>query len=163
MDRLLPPGRQVPQAGVYEDGLLVVLRADDAEGFLRSWSWLVGDNAKCLLTTGFGDVFYWARGAVRWLNVQRATTEAIDSELGWVLDEFLDKEIVETKMLRRPILVELTRRKRSLRYHEAFILDPWLIMGGEERVENYVIGHCGVYVDLVGQTWPQLQRQGKRS
>ena len=157
MEGLLRDGRPVPQPGVYGKGLLTILTRSDADQFLRSWTWLTGNDARCLLTTGFGDVFYWAKGYVRWLNVQRGTIEPIDADLGWVLDEFLEKEIVVTKMLRGSVLEDLVRRQRELRYHEAFILNPWLIMGGDDRLENYSVGHCGVYVDLVGQTWPQLQ------
>jgi hypothetical protein len=77
-----------------------------------------------------------------------------------VLGAFLQEADVVEKVLRRSALDQLVARQRPLRYHEAFILDPWLIWGGVDRPENYKIGHCGIYVDLVGQTWPQLARQG---
>jgi hypothetical protein len=159
MRELLPAGRVVPQPGMYENGLLAVLGKQDAAGLLDNWAWLIGADATCLLTTGFGDVFYWSGGWVHWLNVQRGTTEPIDRELSWVLDEFLHKDTIDSKVLRRSVLNQLVERTRALRYHEAFILQPWLIMGGDDRLESYVIGHCGVYVDLVGQTWPQLRAQ----
>jgi hypothetical protein len=154
---LVPTG-EAPAPGVYDHGIVVVPSKDDCDGFLDSWAWLIGEQARCLLTTGFGDVFFWADGWVRWLNVQRGTTEPIDREATWFLTEFLAKDVVIDKMLRQSVLTQLTVRQRSLKYHEAFILEPWLIFGGVDSPESYTVGHCGVYVDLVGQTWPQLRR-----
>lgn len=149
-------GESMPPVGVYEDGLLTVLDEKASEGFLRSWSWLVGDGSMALMTTGTGDVFFWAADRVNWLNVQRATVEPVDPELSWFVDEFLVKEGVVEKALRRSRLKELVVSLRPLRYLECFILKPWLILGGVDDVNHYEIGHCGVYVDLVGQTYMQV-------
>lgn len=146
----------VPAVGAYENGLFSVVDAETGRDLLESWEWLLGDNWIAFLTTGFGDVFFLADDEVRWLDVQRAHVEFIDREVTWCLDNFLADAGVLTKVLRKPLLDELVRRLRPLEYHEAFILKPWRLLGGEDRPENYEIGHCGVYVDLVGQTIPQL-------
>ncbi len=35
---------------------------------------------------------------------------------------------------------------------EAFILKPWILLGGTDKPENYVIGNLSTYLDLVSQT-----------
>ena len=39
-----------------------------------------------------------------------------------------------------------------LKYGEAFILKPWILLGGTDKPENYVIGNLSTYLDLVSQT-----------
>lgn len=159
LSRLSMTPERLPCVGVYESGLLTVL--DEASGahFLRSWAWLLGQGCIALLTTGFGDVFYWGNQEINWLNVQRGTVEPVDPDVHWFLDEFLSDEGVITSALRRSQLQDIVLLQRPLRYLEAFILRPWLIMGGVDEPAHYEIGHCGVYVDLVGQTHFQVSAQ----
>lgn len=146
----------VPAVGAYENGLFSVVDAETGRDLLESWEWLLGDSWLALVTTGFGDVFFLADDEVRWLDVQRTHVEFINREVTWFLSNFLADPGVLEKVLRKPLLDDLVRRHRPLEYHEAFILKPWRLLGGVDCLENYEIGHCGVYVDLVGQTIPQL-------
>lgn len=152
---------EVPTVGAYEDGLLAVLDRETGKDLLRSWDWLLGRGCTALITTGLGDVFFWSDGAIRWLDVQRAHVESVDREMSWFLDQFLSDPGVVAKVLRKSLLEDLVQLHRPLRYHEAFILKPWRLLGGLDHPDNYEIGHCGVYVDLVGQTIPQLERKGR--
>jgi hypothetical protein len=121
---------------------------------MRNWSWLVGEECCALIATGFGDVFYWSptRG-INYLDVQGAEVEFADADGRWLLGGALDVPQVVEHILRKPRFEELVRLKRPLKYHEVFILEPWPMLGGEDKPENYDIGQCDVYIDLVGQTY----------
>ena len=147
---------------MYNDGLLGLLDTDTSDGFLGGWEWLFGGRATAMATTGMGDVFFWdsTTEAVSWLNVAAGgTIVAIDRDPQWFLDEYLLKSAILDKVLRRRYFNSLIAARRPLQYHEVLILVPWMLLGGEDRPEHYTIGHCGVYVDLVGQTIPQLGGQ----
>jgi hypothetical protein len=149
----------VPTVGVYDEGLFTVLDSDTARHLLRSWEWLVGAKRVALLTTALGDVLYWSGTEATWLNVQRGTVESIEADLIWVLDSFLEDARVIEHVLVKPRVDDLIHRLGPLTYHQCYILKPWLILGGVDRPENYDVGHCGVYIDLVGQTLTQLAKQ----
>jgi len=139
--------------GAYSDGMLMVVDKQSGNTLLRNWTWLVGESSIALLTTGFGDIFFWdPSNGVSYLEVQRAEIEFVDANIGWFLDEFLVHPRVVEKVLRKERFCELSRLKRSLRYHEVFLLQPWLMLGGQDKLENYNIGECNVYLDLVGQS-----------
>jgi len=144
----------IPEVGTYNYGLVAVVDADASTTLLDSWKSLVGDSAIALITSGLGDVFFWKKdeSAVYFLNVQRGTTELIDHDLHWFLNEFLTKEGVIEEVLRKTLFDSLVKHHRALRFHETFILEPWQMLGGEEKVENFTIGECSVYLDLVGQS-----------
>jgi len=119
---------------------------------MHSWSWLVGDKCCALMTTAFGDVCYWnPANGINFLEVQRADVEFADADGRWFLGGFLEYPQLVADLLRKPRFDELVRLKRPLKYHDAFILEPWPMLGGEDRPENYDIGNCAVYIDLVGQ------------
>jgi hypothetical protein len=144
-------GREVP-VGMYDGGLIAVVDATAARRLLQRWS--LGRKLLALVTTGFGDVFAWDEDTreIYFLNVQYATLEYVDDEIEWFLDNFLEDPTIVDKVLRKARFQELVRLNRFLNYHEAFLLQPWLMFGGVDRVENYGIGSCGTYLDLVGQT-----------
>lgn len=148
--------RKGASVGTYEQGLIAILDLDVGKELLDSWSWLLHGDSLALATTGFGDVFLWNDGAVRWLDVQQAKVEIIDPDPRWFLDDFLTNPEIIDKVLRSKLLKQLVTSKRALNYHEAFILRPWKLLGGVDIPPNYEIGACAVYVDLVGQTIPQL-------
>lgn len=142
---------ETPRSGTYNGGLVTVVDADMSAKLLAPWNWLIGDT-HALLTTGLGDVFFWKtnESAIYFLNVQHRTTEFVDRDLTWFLDQFLEKDGVVEHVLRKPLFDSLVRHHRTLQYHEVFILEPWQMLGGEERVEDFVIGQCAVYLELVG-------------
>lgn len=149
-------GRQPgsPSVGMYNRGLLAVVDSESSTAILEPWSWLVGEECAALATTGFGDVFFWqpSEKLIKFLDVQRGTTEFIDADIDWFLDEFLTNQDILENVLKKSQLESLVQRYRPLEYHEAFILQPWLRLGGVDMVENYVIGQCSVYLDLVCQS-----------
>lgn len=146
-------GATVPAVGTYNNGLFTILDESASHRFLTNWSWLVGQKALALITTGFGDVFFWIpKDGVHFLGVQRAEVESVDSEIGWFLEEFMVNSQVVESVFRKHCLDELVHIRRPLRYGEAFILEPWLMLGGQDKIDNYGIGECSVYLELVCQT-----------
>jgi hypothetical protein len=102
--------------------------------------------------TGFGDVFYWSSDGVKFLEVQRGTTEFIDSDVGWFFSEFLINPEVLEKVLRRLHFKLVVSVHGPLTFSEVFILQPWLMLGGTEEVASYKKGKVEAYLELVGQT-----------
>ena len=85
------------------------------------------------------------------LETQRATVEFVDAEIDWFLGKFLADAGVVRDVLRRDQFDRLVHLKRPLMYHEVFILEPWLMLGGSDSIKNYAIGKCPEYLGLVGQ------------
>ena len=148
------PGIEAPPAaGAYDNGLLAVVDTQWSTTGLHAWRWLLKPTHRALMTTGFGDVFLWEpREGVSFLEVQRAELELVDPDVNWFLNEFLCKSSIIEEVLRKPRFEELVTRHGPLRYHGVFILKPWLMLGGQDKIENYGPGDCRVYLDLVGQS-----------
>jgi hypothetical protein len=142
-----------PPAGAYSHGLLAVVDEEWSKASLQAWQWALKPTHRALMTTGFGDVFLWEPGqGVNFLEVQRGEVEPIGADVRWFLDDFLSKATIMEQVLRKPRFDELVSRLGPLRYHSAFILKPWPMLGGEDKIENYGSGDCRVYLDLVGQS-----------
>ena len=58
---------------------------------------------------------------------------------------------IASSVLKTDKLLDLTNRLRPLQYGEAFLLVPWLVLGGLDEPQNYEIGGCAVYLNLVAQ------------
>jgi hypothetical protein len=148
----IPGVDDAPPTGAYSQGLLAVVDARWSQKGLQAWLWALKPTHRAVMTTGFGDVFLWEPDqGIGFLEVQRGEVEPIDADVRWFLDGFLKKPTVIEQVLRKPRFDELVGRFGPLPYHEAFILRPWPMLGGEDKVENYTTGDCRVYLDLVGQ------------
>jgi hypothetical protein len=106
--------RLLPGVGTYNSGLISILDADAGRCLLHPWDWLVGQDAIALITTGFGDVFFWRQGfGVGFLEVQRQTAEFVDNDVDWVTNEFLVKSEIIEAVLKRRRFQELVRTKKA--------------------------------------------------
>jgi hypothetical protein len=138
--------------GSYNGGLLSIVDFELGNRIMGRWMPIVGKKATAIAVTGFGDVFYCASNGVNFLEVQRGTTEFIDSEAAWFLSEFLVNPDVLEKVLRRSQFDPVVAAHGPLAYSEVYILEPWLMLGGREEVANYKKGKVETYLDLVAQT-----------
>jgi hypothetical protein len=142
------------EAGVYENGLLVLLGNEPAWDYLGSWP-ILAEKRELLPVayTGLGDVFLVneAAGDVFMLNVQDQTLPKAALHCKMLLDSILVRPRILDELLRRDRVNELVGRLGSLEYLQCFILEPWLMAGGDDVVENYVKGDVRTYVNLVGQ------------
>lgn len=144
---------RAPQVGCYNNGLVVIPDANLAGRLLHDWKWLVGSEATVMLYTGMGDVFFRQGREIHFLETQRAGIEFIDEDPAWFLDEFMTNPSVLEDVLRKSFFDELVERRRPLDYGEVFVLEPWLSLGGEDRVESYTIGSAETYLSLLGQSF----------
>lgn len=145
-------GPAAPDVGAYNDGLFMLVDEAASKTLLTSWSWLIGNDSLALMTTGFGHAFFWKPGeGVYFLGVQRAEVEFVDAEIDRFITDFLVKPQVIDQVLRQDYLKQLVRLLRPLNYGEAFILEPWLMLGGKDAFGNYGIGKCSTYLNLVAQ------------
>lgn len=145
--------------GVYEHGLLTVFSEDLPRDFLRSWEWLLpARDGVPLAMTSFGDIFYWSDEgeAVLFLEVQKANREFVDHDIRWFVEEFLSIPGVMRDVLHCEQFEEVRGVLGDVGYLDCFILEPWALMGGQNRVENYTKGRADVYIDLVGQFCGQI-------
>jgi hypothetical protein len=149
--------KSVPAVGAYGNGLLAVVDEESSTTLLASWSWLIGKKCRPLVTPGFGDVFFCDSEGVSFVEVQRGTCEFVDSEIAWFLSDFLVNPDVVERVLRKVAFDQLVVGKGPLKYHNVFILEPWAMLGGVDRAENYTTGKCSVYLDLVGQSLHERQ------
>ncbi len=137
------------QVGSYYDGLLCILSNEQGSRLLRQWTWL-GIDATALAHTAFGDVLFWQPNhGVYFLETQRNHVEFIDTELSWVITDFLKQPQILEQVLRQSYLNRLVAVHRRLNFGEVFILQPWAMLGGVDQQQNYMIGDCGMYLDLV--------------
>jgi hypothetical protein len=148
----------LPSVGTYQDGLLSIL--DNAAAPMLLNDWPMRDRWLPLIATGMGDLFFWDQDSpsVYFLNVQHGTTEFVDAEVPWLLDQFLIIPEILEKVFRKSRIEALTALFRPLRYGEAFIREPWAMFGGPDRDEFYSIGQLDVYLSLVGQTQTKAAR-----
>jgi len=152
--------KAVPQAGTYNEGMVAVVGLTSASTLLRCWTWLLDRDCIPFMTTAFGDVFFWNPACgVCYLDVQRGEVEFIDSEIEWFLQDFLVNSEIVAEVLRKDRFEELAKKKGPLKYHQVFILEPWACLGGKDAVENYSVGDCGVYLDLIGQALQPERKQ----
>ena len=150
-------GFNIP-VGVYNNGLLMVLDIQNSKEIMADWDWLFKERCIALITTGIGNVFLLkeSTGEIFHMDVQSGKPEFIDLEVDWFINEFLVKPQIIESVIWRERIEKLISYNRPLKYHEAFILEPWIILGGQEKIENYKIGACDVYLSLVGQTNEQV-------
>ena len=74
--------------GAYNNGILMVVDEAIGTNILDRWRWLVDESCFVLMTTGFGDVFFWnPENGINHLKfeTQRATVEFVDAEIEWFL------------------------------------------------------------------------------
>lgn len=145
-------------AGAYNHGLLHILDEKAGGEILSSWDWLFGKKCLGLVTTGIGEVFYWKESSkeIYYFNPQAGESEYIDDDPEWFINEFLIKRRILEEVMWEERIDQLIHQMRPLRYKEAFILEPWIMLGGEEKIENYGVGDCEVYLDLVGRTFKKI-------
>jgi hypothetical protein len=152
---------EVP-SGVYSDAIFVVLDADNnLDVSLSNWFWLLPLDSRAIAYTCVGDFFVWSKalGSIFFIDVQYGTREFIDSDLVWFLNNFLPEEEIIDSVLKAKKCLVLKKEISVLNYGQCYILEPWACLGGDDLVENYVVGSFAIYIDLVGQMHLQLKRK----
>jgi hypothetical protein len=163
IEQPLPPKLQGHNvlAGRYDGGLLSVLDAEISDRALSGWRWLVGSDAQALVISSIGDLFFWSEkhSGIYFLGAQVGKPTFVDSEIDYLLNEFLPKNGVREDVLHQTLCENLTKRIGPPNYGDCFIPEPWIIAGGSGHESTYGVGKLDVYLNLVGQTF---QRNFKR-
>jgi len=108
---------------------------------MLDWDWLFKERYVALITTGLGDVFLLKKSTreIFYMDPQGGSAEFIDTKVDWFLNEFLVKPEIAESLIWQERIEDLISKQRPLKYHEVFILEPWIILGGEDKVENYAM------------------------
>ncbi|WP_239951474.1 T6SS immunity protein Tdi1 domain-containing protein [Dyella terrae] len=143
----------VPSAGRFNEGLFSVLDHSLSTQVLRSWRWLLGQDAIALVASSVGDLFFWSEkySGIYFLEVQRGSSTFVGTDLEWFFTNFITVGEILDEVLHRPLFVSLCDRLQPPRYGECFIAEPWQRLGGSGAVDTYEKGSLDVYTNLLGQ------------
>lgn len=76
----------------------------------------------------------------------------ITKNIDELFDEAFNLPSIKSGLLQEEKFKKITSLFGYLKYGETFILKPWILLGGTDKPENYVIGNLSTYLDLVSQT-----------
>ncbi|WCE05533.1 T6SS immunity protein Tdi1 domain-containing protein [Pseudoxanthomonas sp. JBR18] len=142
-----------PGAGVYSEGLLVVLGQQLSKQLAQSWQWLLGHDATPLAHTAFGDFFFWSQKheSVFYFETQRGKSTFVDRSTEWFFEQFIPQSSVLEQVLELTKVRQLVERLGAIAYGSCFIAEPWQCIGGSGTLNDYSIGNIAVYNSLVAQ------------
>ncbi|MGP4842945.1 T6SS immunity protein Tdi1 domain-containing protein [Marinobacter sp. 1Y8] len=144
------------KAGVYNGGLLTIC---DSQNFdevtLNDWEWLVGKNSLIIGYLAWGDFICASLEHESFYLVLVQEKHLVS--LGNLLKGVFDVNLIDSGF-RRELMWEdkfdtLKEKLGELSYGECFVPEPWPMLGGKERLEDYKKGNFATYVSLVGQEW----------
>lgn len=116
----------------------MVLDEKESSKIMVDWDWLFRERVIALITTGLGNVFLFKKSSseIFYLDTQGVELIFITSEISWFINEFLIKSKVIEDVIWCERIEKLILKNRPLEYLEAFVLEPWIILGGEDKLEN---------------------------
>lgn len=141
-------------SGTYNNGIISVLDIGLSKEISEVWSWKFNNVFIPIIITSFGDMFLYNKENKYFYYYQPQIDDLI-----WITNdasEFLNK-FMTVKETRNILLHEKKFNKVCsnigyLKYNEVYILVPWIMLGGYDKIENYTVGNLFVYLDLVSQT-----------
>jgi len=144
--------------GSYDNGLISILDKRLSEAVLKSWRWLLGQDAIALAATATGDIFFWSQGqtSIYLLEAQLGQSTFVDKEADYFFNTFLVNSDIEEKVLKKPQFELLNARLGNLTYGDCYIAEPWKMLGGSENIDSFSTGALDVYLSLTGQTIHQI-------
>ena len=148
-------------AGVYDSGIFTLCDTGFDNSSLASWDWLIGEKTILMGYLAWGDFIYISieQREILLVIVQEGGKVSLGDNLESVFDYNLAAERFYSKMMLPDKFKRIQAHLGALSYGQCFIHSPWPMLGNPERDENYRKGNFTEYVDLVGQTWPQLRSQ----
>ncbi|MGH8523749.1 MAG: T6SS immunity protein Tdi1 domain-containing protein [Gammaproteobacteria bacterium] len=147
------------QAGVFADGLVVILEAELSSTIAKFWAWALPGQIQPVICTAFGDFFFQPAGggSIYFFETQRGRTEFVGPDLGSFFNDFLPADRIREHVLHEPLFRALKARLGSLAYGTCFIPEPWPLLGGSGNEDSFVVGRTDAYISLVSQTLKQLR------
>ena len=147
-------GKNKLSAGSYGDGIFSILDIDTSVNIIKGWNWKFNKRFIPIVATAFGDLFLYcvANQYVYYFQPQYNTNDMITKNIDELFDEAFNHPSIKSGLLQEEKFKKITSLFGYLKYGEAFILKPWILLGGTDKPENYVIGNLSTYLDLVSQT-----------
>ena len=138
---------------IYNNGLISVLDIDISVSIMKSWYWRFQDFFIPIISTAFGDLFLYSPRSENcyYFQPQYNTLELITDSLDELLNSALVYDGIKTNLLSEDKLSKVSALVGYLKYGETYILKPWILLGGNDNVENYSAGSLSVYLDLVSK------------
>ena len=145
---------QIPiDTGIYNNGLISILDIDVTVGIMKSWEWRFQKYFIPIISTAFGDLFLYSPRSENcyFFQPQYNTLELITDNLDELLNSALVNSGIKEGVLFESKFNEVFHTVGVLKYAEAYILKQWILLGGNDNIENYSIGNLNVYLDLVSK------------
>lgn len=145
---------QIPiETGIYNNGLISVLDIDITVSVMKSWEWRFQKHFIPIVSTAFGDLFLYSPRSDNcyFFQPQYNTLELITDNIDELLNSALVYGKIKESVLLESKFNEVSKMIGNLKYTETYILKPWILLGGNDSIENYSIGNLSVYLDLVSK------------
>ncbi|WP_049721653.1 hypothetical protein [Gilvimarinus polysaccharolyticus] len=138
-------------SGLYSNGLVTIVDQDFDDGFMASWSWLVGDRALLIGFLCWGDFFYACSKEKKFFIVlaDQQKRFALGNSLSAVFDKNIASPEFEEQIVRPDEFKKAVVEAGPLEYGQCYIVDR----GSSLRVRKKV----SIFLDVLGQTGSQLQ------
>jgi hypothetical protein len=129
----------------------------DRDTLLESWQWLLPKRAKPVLITALGDVFVQdGRGAVHFLDTCAGTVTKI-AENGEAFTARLHETGFVTEHMYPAKIVELRDAGLNLTSGTCYSHKQFLVLGGQDTVDNYEVCSIAIHLDLTGHIHQQVK------
>ena len=147
--------------GVYENGLITICGSSSYKSYLmESWDIFKPKKIIPIALTAWGDLIYVEAGSqvTQMFFMQKHKGIEIDISphefIVYILrNEEEGEEFLQTSKFRRVL-----NKCGPLTYGNCYIHEPWQLWNVSESIGNWTMGDNSVYIDLVGQTWPQRDK-----
>ena len=141
-------------SGIYNNGLFTVLDTTIVTDICNSWDWRFNKAMIPVIATAFGDLFLFCKTdqQIYFFQTQYNTMEAIADTFDELLGKAFPFPSIKQNVLKELRLQELKSICGELKYGKVYILKPWEMLGGVDKIENYTVGGLCVYHNLVSQT-----------
>ena len=141
-------------SGTYNDGIISILDVNACVAIMKSWEWKFNNSFIPIAITAFGDMFlyYVATHHIYYFQPQYDTNDMVTPSVDELFEEALLHPAIKSGLLQEEKFKEVSNRLGYPKYGDNYILKPWLLLGGTDTPENYVIGKTTTYFDLVSQT-----------
>lgn len=142
------------ETGSYNNGLISVLDIDVTVNIMKAWEWRFQKYFIPIIATAFGDLFIYSPRSEKcyFFQTQYNNMEEITDNI----DELLNSALIDSGIISSVLLKDkfnnVYSKVGTIKYNEAYILNPWIMLGGNDIVENYSIGDLTTYLKLVSQT-----------
>ena len=139
--------------GTYNEGLISILDIDVSVNIMKAWEWRFQKYFVPIIATAFGDLFMYSPRSEKcyFFQTQYNTLDMVTDSIDELLNNALIDNGIKSKVLLEEKFNNVSASLGHIKYNEVYILKPWIMLGGNDSVENYSIGGLNVYLELVSK------------